>query len=114
MWRKANLRRWIRTLRRYPQVGLAGFVIGLLYGAVTNYLDQLVEHRAGAERGAFTLLHASPIIAAVLGIAVFIWLSGTLRLPRKRSAVFMICIFPGALVGLLLSAIIGKITRTIA
>jgi uncharacterized membrane protein len=95
-------------------MGLAGFIIGLLYGSLTNYFDQLNDQHAGTARGILTLLHASPLIAAVLSITIFIWLSGTLRLPQKRSAVFMICIFPGTLVGLLLSAIIGTITRTIA
>jgi hypothetical protein len=114
MWRKANLQRWIAAVRSHPKMGLAGFAVGLFYAAITTHLYRLATPRAGGASHIFALLNASPIITAVLGIAVFFWLSGTMRLPRNRGMVFVICIFPGALVELLFSGIIGTIARTIA
>jgi hypothetical protein len=93
-------------------MGLAGFAVGLLYGAATTFFDRLSRHGAGASAGIFA--NMSPIVIAALGIAVFVWLSGTLRLPQKRGMVFVVCIFPGAMVELLLRAIIGTIARAIA
>lgn len=114
MWRKANLRRWIAEFRRNPTMGAAGFAVGLLYGAATTIFDRSHLHRNASTIKLFAPQNMSPIITALLGIAIFIWLSGTLRLPRKRGMIFIVCIFPGAMVELLLSAIIATIARTIA
>jgi hypothetical protein len=116
MWRKANLRRWIRAFRRHPKVGLAGFVVGLLDGAMTTYFDQLSGYRAGLSPRIFAWQNVSPVVTAVLGLAFFIWISGTLRLPQKRSAiaVFLISFFPGALVEVLFSTIFNTVSRMIA
>ena len=108
------MRRWIAAVRLHPKIGLAGFAAGLLYAAVTTHLDKVGIPRTGTAGSIFALLNASPIITAVLGIAVFFWLSGTMRLPRNRGMVFVICLFPGALFELLLRGIIGTITGTIA
>ncbi len=94
-------------------MGLAGFAAGLLYGAATTFFDRLTGHRTGTSTAIFVLQNMSPIVTAALGIAVFVWLSGTLRLPQKRGVVFVVCIFPGAMVELLLSAVIGTIARAI-
>jgi len=92
-------------------MSVAGFAVGLLYGVVTHFVDRLGGHRAVSASG---LLSISPIVIALLGIVLFVWLAGTLRLPQKRGMVFIVCIFPGAMVELLLSAIVSTITRTIA
>jgi hypothetical protein len=110
MWRKANLRRWLAEFRRNPKMGSAGFAVGLLYGAAMTFFDRPDAHRNASPIHFLPFQSMSPIITAVVGIALFIWLSGTLRLPRKRGMIFIVCIFPGAMVELLLSAII----RTIA
>jgi hypothetical protein len=112
MWRTANVRRWVAAFRRHPAMGLAGFAVGLLYGAATTFFDRLSGHGMRASTGIFA--NMSPIATALVGIAIFVWLSGTLRLPQKRGMVFVVCIFPGAMVELLLRAIIGTIARTIA
>jgi hypothetical protein len=112
MWRAANVRRWVAAFRRHPTMGLAGFAVGLLYGAGTTFFDRLSLHRVGTSTGIFASM--SPIVTAVVGIGLFVWLAGTLRLPQKRGMVFVVCIFPGAIVELLLWAIIGTIARTIA
>jgi hypothetical protein len=114
MWRKANLRRWMAAFRRNPRVSAAGFAVGLLYGAATRLLSRMGSHGAAASAGFPTWQSLSPLAVAVVGIALFIWLSGTLRLPRKPGMIFIVCIFPGAMVELLLSALIGTIARTIA
>jgi len=118
MWRKANLRRLIRTCRRFPQMGLAGFVIGLLYGAVTNYFDRLSGHLNGHAGGAasriFSTLFVNPLISAALVVLILIWLSGTLRFPRKPYVVFLICLPVGIVIERLLSDILGAIVRTTA
>jgi hypothetical protein len=93
-------------------MGLAGFAVGLLYGATTTFFDRLSGHPLRISTGMFA--NISPLVTALAGIAIFVWLSGTLRLPQKRGMVFVVCIFPGAMVELLLSAIIGTIARTIA
>ena len=93
-------------------MGLAGFGVGLLYGAGTTFFDRLSGHGMGASTGIFA--NVSPLLTAAVGIAVFVWLSGTLRLPQKRGMVFVVSILPGAMVELLLRAIIGTIARTIA
>lgn len=92
-------------------MGVAGFAVGLLYGVVTHFVDRLGGHRTVSASG---VLSISPMIIALLGIVLFVWLAGTLRLPQKRGMVFIVCIFPGAMVELLLSAIVSTITRTIA
>ena len=114
MWRKANLRRWAAEFRRNPKTGLAGFAVGLLYGAAATFFDRWSGHRYDSAFRFLLFQSMSPVVTALVGIAVFIWLAGTLRLPRKRGMIFVVCIFPGAMVELLLSAIIGAITRTIA
>jgi hypothetical protein len=114
MWRIANLRRWMAEFRRNPKTGSAGFALGFFYGMATTLFDRFNTHRYASPARFFALLNVSPIVVALLGLAVFIWLAGTLRLPRKRGTIFIVCIFPGAMVELLLSAIIGTIVRTIA
>ena len=93
-------------------MGLAGFALGLLYGACVPLFDRLSGHRMRISAGMFANL--SPLATALAGIAIFVWLSGTLRLPQRRGMVFVVCILPGAMVELLLSTIIGAIARTIA
>jgi hypothetical protein len=56
----------------------------------------------------------SPGLNALLGIAVFIWAAGTFRLPRQRGMIFVICIFPAAMMERLLITIVGVIARMIA
>lgn len=114
MWRKANLRRLVRTCRRYPKMGLAGFTAGLLYGAVTNYFNRLSGHPTGAASKIFSTLFVNPFVSAALAIAILIWLSGTLRFPRKPYAVFLICLPVGALIERLFSNIFDAIARTTA
>jgi hypothetical protein len=114
MWRKANLRRWMAAFRRNPRMSGAGFAVGLLYGAATRILNRLSGHGTAASAGLPAWQSLSPLVIAVLGIALFIWLSGTLRLPRKPGIIFVVCIFPGAMVELLLSVLISTIARTIA
>jgi hypothetical protein len=105
MWRRANLQRWIAAFRMHPGMGLTGFAVGMLYGVATTLLNHLNGHRASPSMGILAWLNVSPIVTALIGIAIFIWLAGTLRLPQKRGVVFVVCILPGALVELLLSAI---------
>jgi hypothetical protein len=114
MWRRANLRRWIAAFRRNPKMSSAGFAVGLLYGAFATFVDHLVAHRDAAPVWFFRLLSISPVVTALLGIAAFVWVAGTLRLPRQRGMIFAVCIFPGAMVELLLSGMIGAIARMIA
>jgi hypothetical protein len=114
MWRKANLRRWATAFRRNPEMGVAGFAVGLLYGAAATSFEHWSGHRYSLPFRFLLLQNVSPIIVAAVGLAAFIWLAGTLRLPQKRGIIFVVCIFPGAMVELLLSAIVGTITRMIA
>jgi hypothetical protein len=114
MWRKANLRRWIRAFRRHPKMGLAGFAVGLLLGAFGTFVDHLGGHQDVSSVWFYRFLIMSPGLNALLGIAVFIWVAGTFRLPRQRVAIFVICIFPAAMMERLLIAIVRTISRTIA
>lgn len=114
MWRKANLRRWAAAFRRNPDMGAAGFAVGLLYGAAVTSFEHWSGHRYGSPLRFLLLQSVSLIVVAAIGLFVFIWLAGTLRLPQKRGIIFVVCIFPGAMVELLLSGIVTAIVRTIA
>jgi hypothetical protein len=114
MWRKANLRRWIAGCKRHPVAGLGGFLVGLLYGMATASFNRFSGQHMATPGTILALLNIVPIAAALLGIAIFVWLAGTLRLPQKPGTVFVVCIFPGAVMVPLVLAIAGAITRTIA
>jgi len=112
MWRQANLRRWVRGVRRNPGPGCAGFAAGLLYGVAVTYSGLKLPPSAPVRF--FAWHSAIPIVTVICGVALLIWMAGTYRLPHKRGTIFVACIFPGAMVGLLLTALVGAITRTIA
>lgn len=114
MWRWANLRRWIAAFRRNPQMCLAGFALGLLFGAFGTFVDRLGGHQDASPVWFYRFLSISPGLNALLGIAVFIWAAGTFRLPRQRGMIFVICIFPAAMMERLLITIVGVIARMIA
>jgi hypothetical protein len=113
MWRKANSLRWIAEFRHDPWTGSTGFAAGFLYGAATTFFDHVHVARHSAMAKGIAFQDISPILTGVLGIAFFIWLSGTFRLPRKRGVLFILCVFPGALVELLLSGIVAILAGTI-
>jgi hypothetical protein len=114
MWRRANLRRWIAGCKRHPVAGLAGFLIGLLYGLATTSFNRFSGQQVATPATILALLNIVPIAAALLGIAIFVWLAGTLRLPQKPGTVFVVCIFPGAVLVPLVLAIAGAVTRKFA
>ena len=77
MWRKANLRRWMTAFRRNPEMGVAGFAVGLLYGMAATFFDRWSGHRYGSPFRFLLLQNVSPIVVAAAGLAVFIGLAGT-------------------------------------
>jgi hypothetical protein len=110
VWSKATFGGWVVAIRDHRLTGVIGFGAGLLDFELVSFLDRVSVNRHSVLSRPPALFLQNPVLIGILGLAVLIWLMGSLEHPRKRFAVFIFSFFGGVALASLMTAVV----RTLA
>jgi hypothetical protein len=107
---KANFVVWIGEVRRNPSIAISGLAGVSAYLALTSTLDGAYAKRHPVFNEWIPVAHQVYFLLGLLGMALLIWLMGSLKAPRSRTVAFIFWFFGGAILTALVMGVADMIS----